>query len=92
MWQINLTVHQVGGLDCPSAFDSYHIYKGKRVKGWTCSGSCTMTNPSLYNQCVTAAQDLIKSTEVACKLYLAAGKKFNDWGNTPNEHGLRCGF
>ncbi len=87
LYQINITAHQVGGLNCPAAFGN---------RAWTCSTSCTVTNTSLYNQCVTAAKNAANNINVACTLYarnIAAGRPgFNDWGNRANEHGNRCGF
>lgn len=87
LYQINLTVHKVGGLNCPAAFGN---------KEWTCSKSCTVTNPALYNQCVAAAKNATNNINAACAISqasLSAGKpRFNAWGNTQNEHGKRCGF
>ena len=87
LYQINLTVHKVGGLDCPAAFGN---------RGWTCSRSCTVTDKDLYNRCVDAAKNAANNIEVACRLYQqskAAGRPgFWDWGNSHNEHGNRCGF
>lgn len=87
LFQINLTVHQVGGLNCPAAFGN---------KEWTCSKTCTVTDKNLYNKCVEAAKNATYNTNAACKISqdcLKSGRpRFCAWGNTSNEHGKRCGF
>jgi len=65
LFQINLTVHNIGGLNCPAAFS------GKNY-------SCTVVNQSLYNQCVAAASDPAKNLQAACGIYNSGG--WNQWG------------
>jgi hypothetical protein len=72
LFQINLTVHTIGGLNCPSAFS------GKNYK-------CTVTNQSLYDQCVSTAQDKNKNTQEAVNTYNQGG--WNQWGANK-----KCGF
>lgn len=73
LFQVNLTVHKIGGLDCPSAFS------GK-------NSSCTVTNEALYQQCVQAAQNPETNTNYAKDLYAKSG--WNDWANTKKTCGL----
>lgn len=88
LYQINLTVHPVAGLDCPKAFSGE----------WVCSRQCKVINPDLYNKCAAAAKDPKNNIDAACVISqksLSAGKpRFNAWGNDRdgNEHGKRCGF
>ncbi len=86
LFQINITVHKVGGLNCPAAFN----------RGWTCSNTCTVVNQGLYNQCVAAAKNAANNINAACAIAKdcrASGKPtFCAWGNVPNEHGKKCGF
>ena len=86
LYQINLTVHKVGGLDCPSAFTGE----------WTCSKSCTVKNTDLYNRCVAAAKNAENNISAACEISNGCVKRgsprFCAWGNRANEHGKKCGF
>lgn len=88
LFQINITVHKVNGLDCPKAFSN----------GWTCSKGCTVVNPDLYNKCVSAVKNPQYNTAVACDIYSSSinARKpgFQQWGNdaSGNEHGKKCGF
>lgn len=88
LWQINLTVHKVGGLDCPSAFTG-KCGKGTVVtsgsKVGNCSASIKPDKMDLYNQCVQAAQDPVKNTQVACKLYGENGSSFAPWAYSANK-------
>ncbi|MCI0532638.1 pilin [bacterium] len=60
LFQINLTVHEIGGLDCPSAFN------GKNY-------DAVVINESLYLQCVTAAKNATTNINKACELYGQSG-------------------
>ena len=55
LFQINLTVHRINGLDCPSAFSARNY-------------ACSIVNESLYNQCVAAAQNPAINIAYACQL------------------------
>ncbi len=70
LFQINLTNHKIGGLDCPSAFDSQYTGSHK---------NCRVTNQALYQQCVTAAQNPALNIQAAC-LISSNGKNWNAWG------------
>ena len=63
--QINLTVHSVGGLDCPSAFDGENQ-------------SAVMVNEKLYKKCVQAAENPSLNMITARKIYDTQGK--GAWG------------
>ncbi len=95
LYQINLIVHKVDGLDCPSAF---RTTSGGRHNGRFCNAGnqCVVVDPVLYDKCAKAAVNVEKNTKVACELYrisIAANRPgWWDWGNINNEHGIRCGF
>ena len=67
LFQINLTQHKLGNLDCPSAFS------GK-------NSNCTVANPKLYQDCVKAASDTNININKACEIYRQAGNKWSPWG------------
>lgn len=93
LWQINLTVNDVGGLGCPSAFsgkcgpgtatpsNSGPFVGGPKV------GNCSqkVINQDLYKKCVAAAKDTIKNTQAACKIYKENGNNFKPWSYTANK-------
>jgi hypothetical protein len=64
LFQINMTVHKIGGLNCPSAFSGAYTGSNKNV---------TVTNPTLYNQCVAAALDPTKNIAAAKSIYSSSG-------------------
>lgn len=74
LFQINLTVHKIGGLDCPSAFE------GKNY-------NCRIKNESLYAQCVTAAKNPQLNIKKAIELS-NGGSKLGAWKNSKNKCGL----
>lgn len=93
LWQVNLTVHQVGGLNCPAAF-SGPCGKGTATPsntgpfvGGPKVGNCSqkVINQTLYNQCVAAAKDTTKNTAAACNLYTKNGSSFKPWSYTANK-------
>ncbi len=88
LWQINLTVHEVGGLNCPSAFTGKCgkdtvVMSGPKVGN--CSVSIKPDKMDLYNACVQAAQDPVKNTQVACKIYGETGNSFTPWAYSANK-------
>lgn len=99
LWQINLTVHQVGRLDCPSAFtnaagtSSSCRCGGANLVGPSKIGACycrlkpDAASQRLYQQCVQAAQDPVKNTETACRLYNQSGPNggFQPWLHTATQ-------
>ena len=89
LWQINLTVHKVDGLNCPAAFtkpcgQGYGTLVGPSKPG-ACNSSLKTDKASqdLYAKCVLAAQDPAKNTTVACSLYKSAGG-FQPWTYSAN--------
>ncbi len=68
LYQINITVHKVGGLNCPAAFSS----------GFSCSKrNCRVVNQDLYNQCVAAAKNPKANIDAACEVKAKQG--WNAW-------------
>ena len=74
LFQINLTVHSIGGLNCPKAFSAKNY-------------ACTVINPSLYEQCVKAAQNPNINIQKSCELS-RNGSKVSPWRYTSE----KCGF
>jgi hypothetical protein len=74
LFQVNLTVHQIGGLNCPGAFSAKNY-------------ACTVVNESLYQQCVRAAQDPTANINFAKGLYTKRNE-WGDWANTKAKCGL----
>ena len=89
LWQINLTVHKVGGLDCPSAFTKSCGSGNGSLVGPSKPGACTstITDMALYNRCVVAAQNPNLNSAVACKLYTQSGRNggFQPWAYSANK-------
>ena len=73
LFQINLTQHNIGGLNCKGAFSGTN-------------SSCTVINESLYQQCVQAAQNPDTNINYAKGLYSRNG--WGDWKNTREKCGL----
>lgn len=91
LWQINLTLHKVGGLNCPDAFTKKcAVGEGTLVgssKPGACNSSVKPGMEGLYQRCVIAAQDPSKNTNVACTLYGASGANggFQPWSYSANK-------
>jgi hypothetical protein len=67
LFQINLTVHRVGNLNCPAAFS------GKNF-------SCRVIDQALYERCVSAAQNAGEAIRYACSGNLSSnGRSFRAW-------------
>lgn len=94
LWQINLTVHHVGGLDCPSAFtcrcEKPNLVGPSKPGACNCSLKKTQAAQDMYASCVAAAQDPVKNTSVACSLYTKsdANGGFQSWAYSANECGV----
>jgi hypothetical protein len=78
LFQINLTANTINGLNCPSAFDHPWHAPGVCGSGNTGCGPSTITNPGLYAQCVSAAQDAATNISKACSLS-GNGATWNAW-------------
>ena len=75
LFQINLTNHTVAGVDCSKAFTG-GPYTGS-------NHNCTVTNQSLYNQCVSLASQASNNIAVACSIS-GGGAKWSQWGANTN--------
>jgi hypothetical protein len=71
LFQINITVHKLAGLDCPSAF-SGKDYEAKVV------------NEAIYKACADLAKDVDVNIETAKGIYGRSGKGFGRWGAFTN--------
>ncbi|MCX6765409.1 MAG: hypothetical protein NT136_00320 [Candidatus Moranbacteria bacterium] len=69
LFQINISANPVAGLNCPSAFSN--PYTGR-------NHNCTVTNQTLYQQCVAAAQTASTNIQAACSIYQSSG--WRAWG------------
>jgi hypothetical protein len=78
LFQINLTANSIGGLNCPSAFDHQWHAAGVCGKTGTGCGPSTITNPTLYAQCVAAAQNAATNISYACSLS-SNGTNWSAW-------------
>lgn len=67
LFQMNISVHPIAGLNCPSAF------QGK-------NSDCVVKDCSLYRQCYRAAQNASTNIREACKLYHSAKNHWGQWG------------
>jgi hypothetical protein len=75
LFQINLSVHKVAGLNCPSAFNTQYTAQIAKNKSL-----CWVTNRPLYEQCVAAAKNPIKNIAVAKSVYSDASNSWRPWG------------
>ncbi len=79
LFQINISANQIGGLNCPAAFDK--PYTGCILRG-EC-GPCHLKNDTasikLYNDCVTAAMNANDNIAKACQMS-GNGSSFSQWG------------
>jgi len=71
LFQINLTVHKLGNLDCPSAFEGGPYTANNK--------NCRVINQPLYDQCVSAAKNPQINIQKACEIYTARGN-WSAWG------------
>jgi hypothetical protein len=71
LFQINLTVHDIGGLNCPAAFSGRNY-------------ACRVVNQTLYDQCVQAATNPNTNVQKACQIFqerLQSGRVgWSAWG------------
>ncbi|HVY67602.1 MAG TPA: hypothetical protein VHA30_01750, partial [Patescibacteria group bacterium] len=71
LFQINLTAHPIGNLNCPSAFSAMYTSKNH---------VCVVTNPTRYQQCVAAATNASTNIQTACQLS-NNGQNWSQWAN-----------
>lgn len=77
LFQFNLTANNMGGLNCPRAFD--RMYTGRNKQ-------CSVVNQDLYNRCVAAAKNPENNIQAACSLS-RNGTRWSAWGAN-----RKCGF
>ncbi|MCX6797057.1 MAG: hypothetical protein NTX98_01080, partial [Candidatus Doudnabacteria bacterium] len=77
LFQINISVRSVNGLDCKKAFS--HPYDAQHK-------DCQVVNEGLYNQCVAAAKNSLININLACQIS-GNGANWSAWGANS-----RCGF
>jgi Type IV secretion system pilin len=70
LFQINLSANPIAGLNCPSAFSNPYTGSNPHT---------TITNQSLYQQCVAAAEDVNTNINYACQLS-KGGTTWKMWG------------
>jgi hypothetical protein len=76
LFQINITAHEINGLDCPSAFSKQSC----TVSSCGAGSGVRVVKPALYNQCKAAAIIPANNIAVAYKIYLDAHARWSDWG------------
>lgn len=72
LFQINITVHSIGGYDCPKAFAG-GAYTAK-------NHSCRVIDQQLYNNCVNAAKVASNNIAAAKSVFSSAGGSWKPWG------------
>jgi len=78
LFQINITAHKIGTLDCPKAFDKLFQANNK---------TCKVVNKPLYDQCKAAALTESKNITAAC-VVTANGTNWQPYNNAcPNTDG-----
>ncbi len=78
LFQINITAHSLGNLNCPQAFNN-----GGRACTVRSCGPGTgikVTNPDLYNKCVEAAKTPSINITKAHDIYMKAHASWSPWG------------
>ncbi|MFA6973948.1 MAG: hypothetical protein WC238_04415 [Parcubacteria group bacterium] len=75
LFQINLTAQRINGLDCPSSCGPMYTSKNH---------NCSITNKSLFDQCVSAAKSAKFNIEKACALS-SGGSNWGQWGANTNQ-------
>jgi hypothetical protein len=76
LFQINITAHQINGLNCPNAFSK----KSCTVSSCGPGTGVRVTNPALYNQCKAAATNPQINIRTAHRIYTQAGSRWSPWG------------
>lgn len=72
LFQINITAHSVGGLNCPSAFDS--VYTGSHH-------NVNILNGQVYNACTSVALNPSDNIETALSIYTKDGDSWREWSS-----------
>jgi hypothetical protein len=78
LFQINISAHKIGNLDCPKAFNQMFTAQTKNT--------CYVVNRDLYNSCVQAAKNPDLNIAEACRIS-GNGQRWTAWGANRT-----CGF
>jgi hypothetical protein len=81
LFQINLTNHPMGGLNCPAAFTKQYTGSDR-----SCIVKTDASSQALYQNCVAAAKDPSNNIQEACTIS-RNGQSWNQWGANN-----KCGF
>jgi hypothetical protein len=85
IWQINLSAHDLGGIDCTSTIQPPY---GTCSKASPCKcRSCTVPANKLedYNKCVALASNAEVNMEYALQLFTNRGGRWGDWSYSYNK-------
>jgi hypothetical protein len=76
LFQINITAHKIGSLNCPAAFSKQNCTVSSCGKGT----GVMVTNAALYNRCRAAAIAPATNIATAHQIYLDASARWSPWG------------
>ncbi|MEK7598136.1 MAG: hypothetical protein AAB487_00160 [Patescibacteria group bacterium] len=80
LFQINLTANNVAGLNCTGSVGPLYTAQNH---------TCSVTNPTVFNQCVAAARDPTTNIQAACSIS-NGGTSWSRWGASSGPSGCRC--
>jgi len=80
LFQINLTANNVAGLSCTGSVGPLYTAQNH---------NCTVTNRTVFNQCVATARDPATNIQAACSIS-NGGTNWNPWGASSGPGGCRC--
>lgn len=80
LFQLNLTWHDVGSLQCASAAPRQAPRGAFSGHFNTSPNDCRIINEARYGECVAAASDPTQNIIAACKAYREGGGSFRRWG------------
>lgn len=76
LFQINITAHAFGSLNCPKAFSKQNCTPSSCGSGT----GVKVTDSALYNKCVAAAKNVSQNVAKAHDIYLQAHATWKPWG------------
>lgn len=76
LFQINITAHKIGGLNCPAAFSKQSC----TVSSCGAGSGVRVVDATLYNKCRAAAINPANNIATAHKIYLDAHATWSPWG------------
>lgn len=80
LFQINLTANNVAGLNCTGSVGPLYTAQNH---------FCSITNPTVFNQCVAAARNPTINIQAACSIS-GGGTNWSPWGASSGPSGCRC--